>query len=162
MTIRKLLQVCAIGLGLAGAASTVLAAETTSTLERELQARLDYAYGPVWASGDAARFVREFLTDDTVITASDGPTVWKGRERSIELIMDLMKSLKALRAKAVYTRALGPNAAFQYVVFDMTARDPAQQKDLSSAKSLYVWVRTKHGWRVAADHYSYTGMEMPH
>lgn len=161
MTIRMLLRMFAV-VTLSGLSATAtVAADTPSQLERELQARLDYAYGPVWASGDAERFVSEFLADDAVITASDGPTVWKGRDRGVQLIKDLMKSLSALRAKAVYTRVLGPRAAFQYVVFDLTARDPAQQKELSSAKSLYVWVKTKHGWRVAADHYSYTGMEFP-
>ncbi|MGO8858519.1 MAG: YybH family protein [Steroidobacteraceae bacterium] len=161
MHLRKLLQVFIVGIGLAGITISVAADGSSGSLEKELQARLDYAYGPVWASGDATRFVNEFLTDDAVVTASDAPTVWKGRARSIELIKDLMKSISSLRAKAVYTRSLDPHAAFQFVVFDLTARDPSQQKSLSAAKSLYVWVKTKHGWRVAADHYSFAGMDMP-
>jgi uncharacterized protein (TIGR02246 family) len=161
MHLRKILQLFIVGLGLVGITTTVTADGASSSLQKDLQARLDYAYGSVWASGDATRFVDEFLTDDAVITASDGPGVWEGRARSIELIKDLMKSISSLRAKAVYTRSLGPQAAFEFVVFDLTARDPAQQKSLSAAKSLYVWQKTKKGWRVAADHYSFAGMDMP-
>src|ERR1700676_3105201 len=102
MHLRKILQLFFVGLGLVGITTTVTADAASSSLQKELQARLDYAYGPVWASGDATRFVDEFLTDDAVITASDGPTVWEGRARSIELIKDLMKSISSLRAKAVY------------------------------------------------------------
>lgn len=131
-------------------------------LEKALQARLDECYGPIWARGDAAAFVREFLTDDAVLTASDGPKVWQGEAQSLELIKDLMKAISSIKAKAVYTRVLGPNAAFQFVSFQITARDPKQQASIGTAKSLYVWIKTQQGWRVAADHYSFAGMDMPH
>jgi uncharacterized protein (TIGR02246 family) len=162
MPVLKLLRIGVMSLAVSCLAGNALAADTSAALQKQLQARLDYVYGPVWAKGDADLFVKEFLTDDAIITASDGPTVWNSKPANVELIKELMKSISALQATAVYTRALGPRAAMQFVVFKLTARDPAQQKSLSAAKSLYVWVKTPQGWRVAADHYSYATMEMPH
>jgi uncharacterized protein (TIGR02246 family) len=151
-----------IALAVACVAGGALATDSSAALQKELQARLDYAYGPVWAKGDPDLFVKEFLTGDAVITASDGPAVWNSKPAYTELMKGFMKAVSAVKATAVYTRALGPRAAMTFVVFKMTARDPAQQKSLSEAKSLYVWVKAPEGWRVAADHYSYVGMEMPH
>jgi hypothetical protein len=149
------------GLVLTCLATTVPAHDAQATLQSQLQARLDVAYG-LWGSGDAARFIREFMTDDVVITASDSPKVWKGTAEAVECVRELMKSITAIQATGVYTRALGANAAMQFVTFQLTTRDPNQQKSLSVAKSLYVWVKTPRGWRVAADHYSFAGMDMPH
>ena len=159
---RKSWAVTLVSFVLTCAATTVLADDSAQAkLQSQLQARLDVAYG-LWGSGDAARFIREFMTDDVVITASDSPKVWKGTAEGVECVQELMKSVSAIRATGVYTRALGPNAAMQFVTFQLTARDPSQQKNLSVAKSLYVWVKTARGWRVAADHYSFAGMDMPH
>jgi hypothetical protein len=161
MNMNKSCWVTLVSLVLTCATTSVLADnDAQATLQSQLQARLDVAYG-LWGSGDAARFVREFMTDDAVITASDSPKVWKGTAEGVECVQELMKSITAIRATGVYTRALGPKAAMQFVVFQLTTRDPAQQKSLSVAKSLYVWVKTARGWRVAADHYSFAGMDMP-
>lgn len=162
MNMGKSWAVTLVSVLLTCAATTVLARDDAQAkLQSVLQARLDVAYG-LWGSGDAARFIREFMTDDVVITASDSPRVWKGTAQAVECVQELMKSISAIRATGVYTRALGPNAAMQFVTFQLTARDPNQQKNLSVAKSLYVWVKTARGWRVAADHYSFAGMDMPH
>jgi len=161
MNMHKSYWVTLVSVVLTCAATSVLAdKDTQGSLQSQLQARLDVAYG-LWGSGDAARFIREFMTDDVVITASDSAKVWKGTAEGVECVQELMKSVSAIRATGVYTRALGPNAAMQFVVFQLTARDPNQQKNLSVAKSLYVWVKTARGWRVAADHYSFAGMDMP-
>jgi uncharacterized protein (TIGR02246 family) len=135
----------------------VLAAANEAGLQKTLQGRLSYVYGPLWATGDAARFVDEILTPDAVITAADGPKVWKGRTQSIELAKELLKAYSTITPKAVYTKSLGANAALQFVVFEATANDAAHTK--STAKSLYVWVKTSSGWRVTADHYSAVGMD---
>ena len=63
---------------------------------------LDTVYGPLWKTGDAARFVDEFLTPDAVMTASDGPAVWAGRESCIGAIRELMKGTQTVRARAVH------------------------------------------------------------
>lgn len=162
MDTRKSWAVTLVSFVLTCAATTVLADDAAQAkLQAQLQARLDVAYG-LWGSGDAARFIREFMTDDVVITASDSPKVWRGTAEGVDCVRELMKSITAIRATGVYTRALGPNAAMQFVTFQLTTRDPSQQKSLSVAKSLYVWVKTAKGWRVAADHYSFAGMDMPH
>jgi ketosteroid isomerase-like protein len=130
---------------------------TQTKLAATLQARLDIAYGPVWAAGNPAEFVDEFLTDDAVLTASDTPRVWHGRAQSLEAIQELMKAYSTIKPKAIYTKALGPSAAFQFVVFEATGNDAEHKKTV--AKSLYVWVKTQKGWRVTADHYSFSGMD---
>ena len=132
---------------------------TQTKLAATLQARLDIVYGPVWAGGNPAEFVDEFLTDDAVLTGSDTSRVWRGRAQSLEAIQELMKAYSAIKPKALYTKALGPSAAFQFVVFEATGNDAAHKK--TAAKSLYVWVKTKTGWRVTADHYSFSGMDPP-
>jgi uncharacterized protein (TIGR02246 family) len=134
-------------------------ATNAAGLQETLQDRLTYVYGPVWATGDPAKFVEEILTHDAVITAADGPKVWRGRTQSLDLVKELLKAYSAITPKAVYTKSLGPNAALQFVVFEVTANDAAHTK--STAKSLYVWVKTASGWRVTADHYSYVGMDTP-
>ena len=143
----------------ASASGAVPAAANAADLQAVLQERLSYVYGPVWASGDAAKFVDEALTNDAVITAADGPKVWKGRTQSVELVKELLKAYSKITPTAVYTKSLGPSAALQFVVFDVTVADAAHTK--STAKSLYVWIKTAAGWRVAADHYSPVGMDMP-
>jgi ketosteroid isomerase-like protein len=130
---------------------------TKTRLAATLQARLDKAYGPVWAGGKAAEFVDEFLTDDAVLTASDSTQIWHGRAQSLELVQELMKTYSTIKPKAIYTMALGQSAAFQFVAFEATANDAEHKK--TAAKSLYVWVKTTKGWRVIADHYSFNGMD---
>jgi ketosteroid isomerase-like protein len=161
MNMHKSWAVTLVSLVLTCAATPVFARDAQATLQAQLQARLDVAYG-LWGSGDAARFIKEFMTEDVVITASDSPKVWMGTAEGVDCVRELMKSITAIRATGVYTRALGPNAAMQFVTFQLTARDPKEQKSLSVAKSLYVWVKTAQGWRVVADHYSFAGMDMPH
>lgn len=145
----------------AGAAQAGTGAGGDSALGKTLQGQLDHAYGPTWATKDPAKFVSEFLTDDAVVTASDGPTVWAGKTQSTKLITELMLAFPRIKAKAVWTAPVGHGAAYQYVVFELIP--PATQKDAKTvtAKSLYVWVKTAKGWRVTADHFSYTGMDMP-
>ena len=140
--------------------TNVLAA--TPSLQSTLQQRLDTVYGPLWKTGDAARFVDEFLTPDAVMTASDGPAVWAGRESCIGAIRELMKATQTVRARAVHTAPLGTDAAYEFVVFDLTGKDEHGKVTHTTAKSLYVWRHTAAGWRVAADHFSFTGMDMPH
>jgi len=130
-------------------------------LARTLQARLDFAYGAVWASGDARRFVDEFLTEDAVMTGADSAQAWHGREQLVTAVGALMNDVQAVKAKAVYTRRLARDAAFQFVVFELHGKDADGKDTVSTAKSLYVWSRTPHGWRVAADHYSFAGMDVP-
>jgi uncharacterized protein (TIGR02246 family) len=130
------------------------------SVDKELTARLEYCLGPLWASNDAERFVSEFFTEDAIATASDGPTAWHGRAQNIELIRDFMKAYKGLTPHVQFTRRLGEDAAYQFVVFDLIPRDPQQSPKMGGAKSLYVWIKTKAGWRVAADHYSFAGMQL--
>lgn len=144
----------AVGAAFAGSASA-----SDATLHQTLQGKLDQAYGPIWVTGDAAKFVSEFLTDDVVITASDSPTVWAGNAQSTKLIAELIAAYPHITATAVWTAPLGSEAAYQFVVFQLM---PADEKEAPvTAKSLYVWVKTANGWRVAADHYSYVGMDTP-
>jgi len=144
------------------AVSSALASSASASdaaLHQTLQGQLDHAYGPIWATGDAAKFVSEFLTDDVVITASDSPAVWAGNVQSTKLIAELLAAYPRITATAVWTAPLGSEAAYQFVVFQLM---PADEKAAPvTAKSLYVWVKTENGWRVAADHYSYVGMDTP-
>ena len=137
------------------------AADESTELASVLQGRLDKTYGPIWATRNSDAFVDEFFTADPVVTASDGPTVWKGRARALEVVRELMKSYPLISAHAVLTRRLGPEAAYQFVVFTLTGKDAAGKSVQSTAKSLYIWRKGPHGWRVDADHYSFAGMDLP-
>jgi hypothetical protein len=130
-----------------------------TALQKVLQDRLNFAYGAVWSTKDPVKYADEFLTDDAIITASDGPAVYKGRKQTIALVGELMKNFPSIKASAVYTKILSPTAALQFVVFEAPGVDAAHKPTIDHAKSLYVWVKTSHGWRVAADHFSYTGMD---
>jgi uncharacterized protein (TIGR02246 family) len=130
-----------------------------AALGRALQARLDEAYGPIWASRDPQRFVDAILADDVVLTGSDTTHAWRGRAQAIELITELMKVAPTVKARALHTRRLGPDVAYQFVVFDLQGKDPAGKDTTLTAKSLYVWTRGRDGWRIAADHYSLVGMD---
>lgn len=130
-----------------------------AALGRTLQARLDEAYGPIWASRNAERFVDAILTGDVVITGSDGTHAWQGRAQALELITELMKVAPVAKARVLHTRRLGPDAAWQFVVFDLQGKDEAGKNTTMTAKSLYVWTRGRDGWRIAADHYSLVGMD---
>jgi uncharacterized protein (TIGR02246 family) len=134
-------------------------AAADAALARTLQARLDEAYGPVWATGDPKRFVDAILTDDVVLTGSDTTHAWRGREQAVALITELMKVAPTVKARALHTRRLGPDVAYQFVVFDLQGKDPAGKDTTLTAKSLYVWTRGRDGWRIAADHYSLVGMD---
>lgn len=147
-----------ISLALAFNTVSSLANAATDDLEKTLQERLDYAYGPVWGTKDPAKFVEEFLTDDAVLTGADASTVWHGRTQNLQAIEALLKAFPAIKAKSMYVKALGRSSALQFVEFDLTAGDAAQTH--SKAKSLYVWVKTSKGWRVTADHYSFIGFDL--
>ncbi|MFO1400833.1 MAG: DUF4440 domain-containing protein [Steroidobacteraceae bacterium] len=140
-----------------GAASGAVAGDA---LAQALQRRLDFAYGPVWASADAGRFVDEFMTNDAIMTGADGPGAARGREQLVAAVGGLMKEVPLVKARAVYTKQLGRDAAFQFVVFELHAKDAEGKESVSTAKSLYVWTRTPRGWRVAADHYSFAGLDL--
>lgn len=143
---------------LAGTGATAVA---EGALAQALQQRLDLVYGPVWASGDAGRFVDEFMTPDAIMTGADGPGAARGRDQLVVAVGGLMKEVPLVKARAVYTKPLGRDAAYQFVVFELHAKDAAGKESVSTAKSLYVWTRTPKGWRVAADHYSFAGLELP-
>lgn len=148
-------------LAIVGMGNTALtdAAVPSPDLAAALQARLDIAYGPIWAGRKPAQFVDEFLTDDAVLTASDASQVWHGRVQNLDAIQELMNAYVSIKPTAVYTKALGDAAAFQFVVFELRSNTPDHKE--TTAKSLYVWVKTAKGWRVTADHYSFVGMDAP-
>ena len=138
------------------------AAEQADSLQRTLQKRLDLVYGTIFESGDANKMVQQLLADDAVMTASDGPKVWRGPGEALEVAQELIKTYKTIKATAVWTKAAGHDAAYQFVVFKLTPRNSDQAPPIPNvAKSLYVWVKTSKGWRIAADHFSYTGMDTP-
>lgn len=156
----KVWSTLVVSCGLAMSSAPSHGQAPSNAIEAELGARLAHAYGPTWASGDAAKFVDEFLTQDCVLTAEGSDAAWQGRQQAIELLKDLIKDFKTVTPRAVVTRQVGPDAAFQFVEFAIIARNPADQARLGKAKSLYVWKKTAHGWRVTADLYAFSGITL--
>ena len=158
---RKLIMTAGLMTLLAGTVPAVAGKPAAGgALAQTLQRRLDYAYGPVWASADAGRFVDEFMTPDAIMTGSDGPAAARGREQLVAAVAGLMKEVPVVKARGVYTKPLGRDAAFQFVVFELHAKDAQGKEAISTVKSLYVWTRTPQGWRVTADHYSFAGLDL--
>jgi len=140
----------------------VLAADSNAKIEKELEDRIHYVYGPVWQAQDHVKFVKEFFTADAVVTASNSAMTWHGEKQIAGIIEQVMVDIKEMHATVVWTRPVGTHAAAQFVTFKLDARDPARQKDIGeSGKALYVWAKTPVGWRVVADHSAYIGMDTP-
>jgi hypothetical protein len=130
-------------------------------LGKVLQAHMDHAYGTVLPTGDWRRFADELIDRNFVATGSDGTAVSTGPKDIQSTAEGIYNTYASVKAKAVWTRSLGPTAACQFVVFEMKLRDPAANPNPVVAKSLFVWVKTPNGWRIAADHYSLVGMDTP-
>jgi len=151
------------------AALLLLFAHTSPAAERPedvkvgkaLQARMDYAYGTVLPTGNWRQFADELIDRNFVATGSDGTSVSTGPKDLQSTAESIYQTYSSIKGKAVWTRSLGPNAACQFVVFEMKLRDPKANPNPVVAKSLFVWVKTPNGWRIAADHYSLIGMDTP-
>lgn len=143
----------------AAACSSLDSASASPRLADVLEGQLDRCYGPIWKKHDPALFSRECVADEIVATGADSPRVWIGRDQSVELAHDLLMAYPRISANGVWTKVLGADAALQFVVFRLTPADPTAAS--AEAKSLYVWVRTPRGWRIVADHFGFSGMNMP-
>jgi ketosteroid isomerase-like protein len=132
-----------------------------AALQKVLQSQMDYAYGTVLPTGDWKRFANALIDERFVATGSDGTAVQSGPKDLQSVAEGIYKTYSSVKAKSVWTRSLGPDAACQFVLFELTLRDRAAKPNPVVAKSLFVWVKTAQGWRIAADHYSLVGMDTP-
>jgi len=125
-----------------------------------IAARMDEAFSQVWSEEqDASKFVMEYWTRDAVAMASDGPTAWSGHDELVPLIEEFMAAYPRITAEPVYTRVAGDTMAYQFAQFTFYPADP--EGEPVPAKSLYVWLLRDGQWKIAADHFSYTLMDVP-
>ncbi|MFC4349179.1 YybH family protein [Kordiimonas lipolytica] len=127
---------------------------------KTIEGRFDTAFHTVWSKDhDAETFVHEYLTPDAVITASDSPTTWSGYDELVPLMVDLIASYPGITAESVFTRVASETVVYQFAQFTFHPAD--SNADTIPAKSLYVWVHRDGKWKITADHFSYTLMDVP-
>lgn len=141
-------------------AGSVEAEIDEAAIIKTIEDRFDAAFHTVWSKDhDAETFVHEYLTPDAVITASDSPTTWSGYDEIVPLTVDLIGSYPGVTAEPVFTRVVSAKVVYQFAQFTFYPVDP--KADTIPAKSLYVWVLRDGKWKITADHFSYTLMDVP-
>lgn len=138
-----LLGLCALSAYAADSALDNAIRERLSTLEK------------AWEKSDVEVISTQVWGSDAVIHGEGQPAVVNTADGIKATIKHLLADTRKVRLDVHTIRRLGPDAALSWVTWHVTPK--ADDKPFE-VRSLFVWTKSKDGWRIRADMYSMGSM----
>ncbi|MED5611962.1 DUF4440 domain-containing protein [Pseudomonas sp. JH-2] len=121
----------------------------SAALKSALRERLDVLQA-LWMRRDAKGIVDALYTQTTEIAGPGNEPLVQGPEELAGLVRALVDGSRGAAIRLDRIHALGGAAAYTWVTWSVLPLDG----EAFSMKSLFVWVLTDSGWRIAADMYA--------
>ncbi|GBL56313.1 protein of unknown function [Pseudomonas citronellolis] len=121
----------------------------SAALKSALRERLDVLQS-LWMRRDAEGIVNELYTQTTEIAGPGSEPLLQGSDVLVGLVRSLVDDSRGAAIRIDRIHSLGGAAAYTWVTWSVLPRDG----EAFSMKSLFVWVLTDSGWRIAADMYA--------
>lgn len=140
-------------------AASMLPARAQGTGSQDLQAQLQQradALGAAWSRHDAHAIAADYFTTDVTALGEGGSDLVRGTAQLEATLKSLFKETKTAKLHVRLARALGPDAAYAWVVWDCNADQAPPSR--FKVRSLYVFRREGGVWKIAADAYSMGGI----
>ncbi|NMF90838.1 nuclear transport factor 2 family protein [Aromatoleum petrolei] len=125
----------------------------------EFARALDQRYRAVEAAieaRDGARWYEEMYTADTVVTGEGTKEVLRGRAALLPVVMDIAKSTRSCAIKPDGARQASAGLGYSFATYRCSPADTSAAD--YEVRALFVWKKTRAGWRVVAESYTMGSM----
>lgn len=123
------------------------AADVPAQIERTIG-----ALAAEWPKHDAPAIAARFFTSNATLIGEGGKEMSHTPAQLKGVLQELFKMAPAARLEVRMAKALGPDAAYGWVVWHCNPDKPASEQ--FTVRSLYVFQREAGQWKIAADSYS--------
>lgn len=120
---------------------------------------LDERYRAVEAAikaRDGARWFDAMYTADTVVAGEGTKDVLRGRNTLLPAVMDIVKNTRGCTIKPDSASRASADLGYSFATYHCSPAD-ATAADYQ-VRALFVWKKTKAGWRVVAESYTMGSM----
>lgn len=120
---------------------------------------LDERYRAVEAAikaRDGARWFDAMYTSDAVVTGEGAKDVLRGRDTLLPAVMDIVKNTRSCAIKPDSASQASADLGYSFATYHCSPADAAAAD--YQVRALFVWKKTRAGWRVVAESYTLGSM----
>lgn len=125
----------------------------------EFAKALDQRYRAVEAAikaRDGARWYEEMYTADTVIAGEGAKDVLRGRAALLPAVTDIVKNTRSCTIKPDSSHQASAKLGYSFATYHCSPADTSAAD--YEVRALFVWKKTRAGWRVVAESYTLGSM----
>lgn len=105
---------------------------------------------------DGARWLEAMYASDAVVAGEGAKEVLRGREAVLPAVTDIVKNTRSCTIKPDAASQASADLGYSFVTFQCNPADTTAAD--YQVRALFVWKKTRAGWRVAAESYTMGSM----